>query len=156
MKKFYLDTSVWRDYFEDRRDNIRPLGEFAFQFLKCCREKKYIILYSKITLIELNDFQKELIEFFNSFEDIALKVSYSKEQVIEANNIEKHKTIPYNDALHAIFARDNNAILIKRDKHFEDSNSCGLNTGFSLLVCDFYGCKIETFFCYFFCFFAFF
>lgn len=120
QKKFYLDTAIWRDYFEDRKDNIRPLGEFAFSFIKYCKEKKHAILYSEITLIELKDFQQELNEFFDSFECIVLKVSYSKEQAIEANNIEKQKNIPYNDALHAIIARDNNAVLITRDKHFEE------------------------------------
>ena len=33
-KKFYLDTAIWRDYFEDRGDGTRPIGEFAFQFLR--------------------------------------------------------------------------------------------------------------------------
>ena len=30
----YPDTNFYIDYFEDRRDNIRPLGEFAFSVLK--------------------------------------------------------------------------------------------------------------------------
>lgn len=30
-KKFYVDTSVWRDYFEDRSDGIRPFGGVRIQ-----------------------------------------------------------------------------------------------------------------------------
>ena len=33
----------------------------------------------------------------------------------------KHKyNIPFGDALHAVLARDNNAILVARDHHFEE------------------------------------
>ena len=27
--KYYLDTSIWRDYYENRSDKFRPWGEWA-------------------------------------------------------------------------------------------------------------------------------
>src|SRR3989344_1076940 len=52
-KRFYLDTSIWIDYVEDRGDGIRPLGEFAFRFLKYCEERDLEILVSDIVILEL-------------------------------------------------------------------------------------------------------
>ena len=117
--KFYVDTSIWRDYFEDRKDSIRPLGEFAFQFLKKCREKKASLLYSDALLFELKNFPKQWAkEMFFSFKECLAKVAYSQEQIDEARKIGKERQVPFNDAFHAIIARDNNAVLITRDKHF--------------------------------------
>lgn len=45
-KRFYIDTSIWCDYFEDRNDGIRPLGLFAHNFLNRGRKKNYVILVS--------------------------------------------------------------------------------------------------------------
>lgn len=121
MRKFYVDTSVWRDYFEDRRDSIRPLGEFAFQFLKNCRKPKCIVVYSEPLLFELKDFPRQLIEeMFSPFKELLLEVPTSKKQMNEAKLIAKNRGLPFNDVLQAIIARDNKAIMITRDKHFNE------------------------------------
>lgn len=31
--RFYLDACIWGDYWENRSDNFRPLGEWAFRYL---------------------------------------------------------------------------------------------------------------------------
>ena len=69
VKRFYLDTAIWRDYFEDRKDGLRPLGEFAFQFLKECRERGIEILVSDTVVFELEArLSKERVkEIFSSF-----------------------------------------------------------------------------------------
>lgn len=54
MKKFYLDTSIWRDYFEDKKNGIKPLGEFAFQFLRQCIEKGVEIIVSDIVVLDFD------------------------------------------------------------------------------------------------------
>lgn len=118
-QKFYVDTAIWRDYFEDRRDGLRPLGEFAFQFLKKCRENQCKPLYSEPVLFELKDFPKKWTEeLFFSFNDLLIKVSTSKKQMTEAKQLSKQRNIPFNDAFHAVIARDNSAIVVTRDAHF--------------------------------------
>jgi predicted nucleic acid-binding protein len=123
-RKFYLDTSVWRDYFEDRKDNMRPLGEFAFRFLKNCEERNDVVIVSNAVEKELLDHyaRDRVNEVFLSFVEIIVKIEYSKEQSEEAFNFWKKegKKFPLYDILHSIIARDSNAILITRDRHFEE------------------------------------
>ncbi|MFH1752142.1 MAG: PIN domain-containing protein [archaeon] len=70
--------------------------------------------------MELKDFP-ELIERIQSeFEEQLLKVSFSNDQLIEAEKIAKRRNLPKGDVLHAILARDNKAVLISRDKHFQE------------------------------------
>lgn len=119
---FYLDTCIWRDYFEDRKDGIQPLGEFAFQFLKNCEKKEYKILVSDVVIEELKSHytQEKINEVFSSFEKFLMKISVSNEQIKEAQKIsEKNNETHFNDALHAVLSRDNKATMITRDKHFE-------------------------------------
>lgn len=44
--KIYLDTCIYLDYLMDRKDNLRPLGEFAFQLLKRTFECEFEIIIS--------------------------------------------------------------------------------------------------------------
>ncbi|MFH1588310.1 MAG: hypothetical protein ABIA76_03175 [Candidatus Diapherotrites archaeon] len=124
MKKFYLDTSIWRDYFEDRKDNLRPLGEFAFQFLKKCEKKKYFVIVSSAVKKELLDYYslEKMNQVFSSFKSTIIEVDYSKKQAEEAFNfwVNSNKKFPFYDVLHSIISRDNKAILIARDKHFNE------------------------------------
>jgi predicted nucleic acid-binding protein len=46
------------------------------------------------------------------------RISSTETERDEAKRIAVKKKIPRGDALHAIMARDNNLILITRDKHF--------------------------------------
>jgi predicted nucleic acid-binding protein len=120
-KKFYLDTSIWRDYFEDRKDSLRPLGEFAFQFLKNCAMYNCQIFYSEVVLFELGGFSKELVlEKLSFFQNLLLKIPVSIVQMKEAKQISAERNLATNDVLHAILARDNNATLITRDAHFKE------------------------------------
>ena len=120
-QRFYPDTSIWRDYFEDRGNGVRPLGEFAFQFLKECRKWKCQILYSEPVLFELKDFPKQWVEeMFSSFRDLLVKVPVSEKQNMEARQIAEKRLLPFNDVFHAIIARDNEAVMITRDRHFDE------------------------------------
>ena len=115
-RQFYLDTSIWRDYFEDRKDNLRPLGEFAFQLLKKCVERKDTIIVSNAVEKELLDcYAREKVNaVFSSFSESILKIEYSKGQSEEAFNFWKKagKKFPLYDVLHSIIARDNNVVLM--------------------------------------------
>ena len=118
IMKFYIDTCIWRDYFEDRKDKFRPLGEWAFHLIKYAIKNNISILYSDLIIRELKD-NEELIAYITTGEDSFLKIDISEFQAKEAHNLSKRLKIPFQDVLHAILARDNEAILITRDKHFE-------------------------------------
>ena len=119
-KKFYLDTAVWRDYLEDREDNMKPLGELALQFLQKCREHHCIIIIAEPVLFELRDIPKHLIDtLLSSFKDLLIEAPVSEQQLAEAKKISKERNLPFNDVFHAVISRDNKAIMITRDTHFE-------------------------------------
>ena len=121
-ERVYLDTSIWRDYFEDRKDSIRPLGEFAFQFLKCCGAEGCLVLYSEFVVYELRkDYSEEEINLvFSSFMDFLVEVPISPAQHSEAGRLAGQRTGSHKtDILHAILARDNKAVLVTRDAHFD-------------------------------------
>ncbi len=123
-KKFYLDTAIWRDYFEDRKDGLRPLGEFAFQFLRECKRGGNELLVSDTVIFELEaGVSKEQVkEIFSRFKKIIRKITANDEQVSEARKEwnKRNRVLPFKDVLHAIIARDNNAVLVTRDNHFFD------------------------------------
>lgn len=119
-KKFYLDTAVWRDYLEDREDSMKPLGELAFQFLQKCREHHCTIIIAEPVLFELKDIPKHLIDtLLSSFKDLLTEAPVSEKQLAEAKKISKERNLPFNDVFHAVISRDNKAIMITRDAHFE-------------------------------------
>ena len=53
------------------------------------------------------------------FSKILEKTELSSEQEKEAGIISQKRNLPKGDAIHAILARDNKAILVSRDKHFQ-------------------------------------
>ena len=128
LKKFYLDTCIWRDYFEDRKDALKPLGEFAFRFLKKCVKDKSKIIVSDLVVKELQkDYSLNQIELmFSEFKHLIIEVRHSKEQFMEAVNLFKqfNKKLPFYDILHSIVSRDETAILITRDSHFSEIDLC--------------------------------
>ena len=121
-KRFYVDTSVWRDFLEDRSDGLKPLGEFAFQFLKKCLKEKAQVVFSGIVLKELLPVfsEAEIAKRLFEFKEIIVDIDCSSAQKREAVNfwLKTGKRFPYSDVLHAIIARDNNAVLVSRDRHF--------------------------------------
>ena len=54
------------------------------------------------------------------FRKIIDKIFATKEQRDEARKIAEERNLPSGDVLHAILARDNNFILVTRDKHFRE------------------------------------
>lgn len=120
--KYYIDTSIWRDFYENRSDKLRPLGEWAYQlFVKITKEKEEV-LYSELVIKEMSiEYTLAKIEeIFRIIHDKGLlhKVEISDEQIIEAHKLSRQLGIPSNDCLHAILARDNDAIMVTRDAHF--------------------------------------
>ncbi len=123
-KIYYIDTSIWIDYFENRKDNLRPIGEWAFELIRTAVKDKATILFSNIVEEELlRQYSKESIEkIFKIIGDkrLLIRLACSEKQLKEGKPIARQRSIPLHDVLHAILARDNSAILIARDKHFQE------------------------------------
>ena len=117
-KRYYIDTSIWLDFLEDRGNN----GKAALKFLKFIIDKNYKIIFSEVI-------KDELLEYGISIEDIRSFLSVFKRNIIclymdekqfrKAKDLSNKRDIPVFDALHAIIARDNHAIMITRDRHFD-------------------------------------
>ena len=120
--KFYLDTCIWRDYFEDRFSKSgRPLGEHAAKlFLRIVKNHDKILfsesliweLKNKYTLDEINQMLNLL---FHS--GVLERIQITKEEFKEAKTLAQKRNIPMVDCLQAIQARNHGAILISQDKH---------------------------------------
>ncbi len=121
-KKYYVDAAIWRDLHENRSDRFRPLGDWAFELFNKIRKDKGKILYSDIVIDELSiAYEKETIKnLFDDISELLEKVEIKKGQVIEAKKLSKKFKIPFGDALHGILARDNKAVMVTRDHHFEE------------------------------------
>ncbi|MBA3064557.1 type II toxin-antitoxin system VapC family toxin [Candidatus Woesearchaeota archaeon] len=122
IEKYYIDAAIWRDLHENRSDRFRPLGDWAFELFKKIRKDKGKILYSNLIVDELSiAYEKETIKnLFDDISELLEKVEIKKGQVMEAKKLSKKFKIPFGDALHGILARDNNAIMVTRDHHFEE------------------------------------
>jgi len=114
MTKYYLDACIWRDYLENRSDKFRPLGEWAFGLIKKIIDEEGLFVISDHLINELKS---------NKIEEIVpnkliVFVNFDYIQTRRASKLSKKFRIPKGDALHAILAKDHNAILITRDNHF--------------------------------------
>lgn len=119
--KFYLDTSIWMDLYEDRKGfNNEPLGDYAWDLLAFIMAQGHKVVISDELIREL--LLRYSLEAINGmmkpFEKLFIKVIFTAEQAEEAEIISKERHVPKSDALHAIIARDNGFIMITRDKHF--------------------------------------
>lgn len=123
-ERYYIDTSIWRDLHEGRKDRFRDLGEWAFQMFKKIRQNKDKIIYSDLVIEELSiAFDKQEIgRIFRlaSEEGVLERIEIKEQQAQEAAKLRRQLNVPFGDALHAVLARDSKAILIARDHHFEE------------------------------------
>ena len=89
--------------------------------LRAIIEDNDIILYSEIVEDELRKAysQKEITDIFSLVPpEIFIKVEISENQRKEAFYLSRKLKMFFKDVLHAVLARDNNALLVSRDKHF--------------------------------------
>ena len=120
-KRYYIDTSIWMDLYEDRRGyHDEPLGNFAFRFFSLIKTKGHKLAISDILLKELSmNYSLEQVNgMMKLFENIIEKIISTREQCLEARKLSENRRLPYGDALHAILARDHDLILITRDNDF--------------------------------------
>jgi len=121
MAMYYLDTSIYIDYYENRKDKFRPLGDWAHRLLALIEANDDVLLISAFVISELEKHfsEKEVKDILNNYKGVLYKIEFTEKQYKEARKICSDRKIPLGDALHAIIARDENAILVTRDKHFE-------------------------------------
>jgi len=119
-ERYYLDTAIWIDCYDNRTDWQNNIGEFALRLLTKLLASKSKIIVSDFLMRELeNHYSLDQIRGICApFQRIFQRVILSYEQKEEAKKISKERDIPLGDAIHAILARDNNAVMVTRDKHF--------------------------------------
>ena len=121
--KYYLDTSIWIDIYEDRKGyNNEPLGDYGLKLLAMLRIKKFKLILTDLIIKELQNYYSipEINGMIKPFEEIIEKIIGTKTQGDEAIKIANERKLPYGDVLHSIIARDNNLILVTRDRHFKE------------------------------------
>ena len=118
--KYYIDTAIWRDLHENRKDKSKNLGELAFEAIKKIRMNKEKIVYSDFVFEELSHAYDEqtINKLFKDASELLEKVKINEGQFKEAADLSKKLNIPFGDAVHGVLARDNNAIMVTRDRHF--------------------------------------
>ena len=120
-EEYIIDTSIWVDLYEDRKGhNNEPLGDYAFKLLVKIKAKESAIVLTDFLIRELETIYSiaEINGMFKPFEKIIKKIIAAEKQREEAKKISKERNLPAGDALHAIISRDNNLILVTRDRHF--------------------------------------
>lgn len=118
-EKYYFDTSIWIDIYGERGYN----GEVAKKLMDKIILFNDIVLYSETVIRELKRLEFSDYEI-NTILNIAKpdnirRIHQTKEQVEEAKRVAKGRDVPLGDAIHAILARDHEAVLISRDRDFE-------------------------------------
>ena len=100
----YCDTNFYLDYFYDRRDKFRPLGEFAFQVIQralSC-EFKFIISDWLIVELEKNHAKQKMNDLLIELrkKDKIIETQITREDERLARSLPTH----FEDALHAAIA----------------------------------------------------
>ena len=122
MQKYYFDTCIWRDFFEDRFDpNKKPLGKYATFLILRILNKKDEMLFSDLIIKELEKrftiYEIEQMLRLLHSAGVLKRAEACRGAYEEARRLADDIKIPLSDALHVIIARDNNAILVSRDNH---------------------------------------
>ncbi|MFH1173993.1 MAG: PIN domain-containing protein [archaeon] len=115
--RYYVDTCIWRDFWEDRKDP-RPLGEYAEKFFLNVFKRKDTLLFSDRILAELKIAlsSDEIEQLFSAFVAAGL---LEKVPITEGIREKARKgPLHYGDMIHALLAREHDAVLVTRDKHF--------------------------------------
>tara|TARA_Y100000310_G_C20137703_1_gene558822 strand:+ start:135 stop:542 length:408 start_codon:yes stop_codon:yes gene_type:complete len=119
-EKYYFDTSIWVDFYDKRGYN----GEQAKLLLKKIIMEDKIVIYSDFVVKELKDLGFSDFEIHDMIgiakPDHVKRIHITKQQAEEAKRLTKQRDIPFGDALHAVLARDHEAQLVSRDRHFEN------------------------------------
>jgi len=124
-ESYYIDTCIWRDHYENRYSpQGKPLGNYATKLFTKIMKDKVTIIFSNHIVYELKKAfaPEEIEEMFQILflMKILKKTEITKENWEEAKKMAQERGVSKSDSLHAILARNNNAILITQNlKDFE-------------------------------------
>jgi len=121
-KVYYFDTAIWIDIFENRDEPNLPKGRWANELLNKIVKEDNKIIYSDNSLIELKLIGYPIFDIkniFKPFKPILIFVESTKKEIGKAKDLSLKRNIPKRDALHALIARDNRAILVTLDEHYK-------------------------------------
>ena len=111
MNKYYLDTSIWLDFFEARGIN----GKSVKKMMNNLSQENSIIICSEVVfneLLKIGYSKSDLRESFYPIKNYIKFVYSKKEQFGKAKQISQKRKLPLFDVFHSIIARDNKAILM--------------------------------------------
>jgi predicted nucleic acid-binding protein len=104
----YPDTNFYIDYFENRIDRLRPLGEFAYNLLRKSMECEYRIIISSLVIdeLEFNGYKEKIEELMNDLKELnkLVYVEESDEDNKKAHKLKREKHTSLNDTKHAVIA----------------------------------------------------
>ncbi len=111
---YYIDTCVWIDFVKDRFD----VEKIFFDIIN--QEHTVIVSYplKKELYKYLTAEETRMIFTLLQSKSLLEEVRLSSQEIQEANHLSRDRLLPFADALHAILARNNDALFITRDKHF--------------------------------------
>ncbi|MEK6927910.1 MAG: PIN domain-containing protein [Nanoarchaeota archaeon] len=122
-RSFYFDTSIWLDFLENRDEPNFPKSKWAKKLVENIILEDDILLISDLNLIELEHLGYSIYifdEMIQKFGDRFVKVEAGEDELGRARDLANKRNIPRNDAIHALIARTNRAILITLDRHFNE------------------------------------
>jgi predicted nucleic acid-binding protein len=119
--KYYVDTSIWIDLYEDRKGyNSEPLGYYAAKLFGMIKAKGGKVIVSDYLLRELERHYplQEINQMLMPFAKNIERIIVTKEMLAEAKDIGKSRNVPKGDAFHAMMAKKHRLVLVTRDNHF--------------------------------------
>ena len=121
--RYYFDTSIWLDFFVDRDKPNLPKGKNVQDLINKIINGNNIIIYSDLIIYELTSLgydKYEVEDLFKPFLRVLVFLEHNKKQLGKGKDLSAKRNIPLLDAMHSLIARDNNAIMVTRDKHFKE------------------------------------
>ncbi len=122
----YLDTNIYLDYWENRSDKMRPLGDYAFNVLKRALKCEFIIITSNLVFKELDGKISNLAieNIFNKLDatNKLERISQHETDIVKAREIAKTRNTHPADVLHAILAKRAGAkyLITRNQADFEE------------------------------------
>jgi len=104
----YIDTNVYLDLFEDRKDKFRSFGEVSRQLFRRALDCEFRFVISPIVLREIKDNNYEK-DFFFLLDDLKkadkiLRTYFSYSDKAYASQLKILRKTPFQDTCHAVIA----------------------------------------------------
>lgn len=120
-EKYYFDTSIWLDFLEYRDEPNMPKGKLAHELIRKVIKTDAKVIYSDVNIAELGAVGYSLQEIdtlFTKLKQVLIFAETTDKELGKAKDLSSKRNVPKGDALHALIARDNKAVLVTLDKHF--------------------------------------